>query len=284
MNSIEKLLSDTSSILEKLHSKVCKLALLVHKKASNIAVRSELGRYPISINIISQVAKYFINVCNRDDTCIIKDALKLQNILYNTVPRRSWFTLLINITKQLPWRVVYNNENGYIQNSDIKKLLLTRYERESSKLLKSNSKLELLCKVKNVFGVSQYLKYLNDYRHRKAFTIYRISAHKLPIELGRYRSVQRDQRICTLCQSGDIGDEYHYFMKCTDIYLHGIRKTYLKSIFTCNTQLKYLPEDSLFVYLLSGFDRTIVQETAQYIFEILSHYSKICTDHRPHSI
>ena len=73
-------------------------------------------------------------------------------------------------------------------------------------------------------------------------------------------------------------------MKCTDIYLHGIRKTYLKSIFTCNIQLKYLPEDTLFVYLLSGLDRTIVRETAEYIFEILSYYSKICTDNRPHSI
>ena len=41
-----------------------------------------------------------------------------------------------------------------------------------------------------------------------------ISNHRLPIELGRYNEIVRKDRLCTLCQSNDIGDEYHYLFIC----------------------------------------------------------------------
>ena len=43
---------------------------------------------------------------------------------------------------------------------------------------------------------------------------YRCGSHRLPIETGRWHGVSRHDRLCHLCDSNDIGDEYHYIMLC----------------------------------------------------------------------
>ena len=44
---------------------------------------------------------------------------------------------------------------------------------------------------------------------------FRCGNHRLPIETGRWHSVSRNDRVCHLCDSNDIGDEYHYIMSCS---------------------------------------------------------------------
>ena len=46
---------------------------------------------------------------------------------------------------------------------------------------------------------------------KSAMIRFRTSNHNLPIELGRYVNIDREERWCTLCNTGDIGDEYHNF-------------------------------------------------------------------------
>ena len=41
----------------------------------------------------------------------------------------------------------------------------------------------------------------------------RLSAHRLPIETGRYENIQRNERTCPLCSAGK-GDEHHYLFQC----------------------------------------------------------------------
>jgi hypothetical protein len=40
------------------------------------------------------------------------------------------------------------------------------------------------------------------------------SNHRLPIEVGRWTNVERHNRLCQLCQSREIGDEFHYVLQC----------------------------------------------------------------------
>ena len=43
---------------------------------------------------------------------------------------------------------------------------------------------------------------------------FRTTNHKLPIEIGRWNNIERSSRICHLCDSVNIGDEYHYLLEC----------------------------------------------------------------------
>ena len=44
---------------------------------------------------------------------------------------------------------------------------------------------------------------------------FRCGNHRLPVETGRWQNVPRADRFCHLCDSADIGDEFHYIFECT---------------------------------------------------------------------
>ena len=50
---------------------------------------------------------------------------------------------------------------------------------------------------------------------RRAYSHFRCMNHKLPIEKGRFWGVSRDDRICDLCNMGNLGDEFHYIFECS---------------------------------------------------------------------
>ena len=39
--------------------------------------------------------------------------------------------------------------------------------------------------------------------------------HYMPIVAGRYSNIPIDERICQICQTNEIGDEFHYLFNCT---------------------------------------------------------------------
>ncbi|KAL3686391.1 hypothetical protein R1sor_008965 [Riccia sorocarpa] len=43
---------------------------------------------------------------------------------------------------------------------------------------------------------------------------YRISSHDLQVEVGRWRNIPREQRICTLCDLQKVENEYHVILAC----------------------------------------------------------------------
>lgn len=47
----------------------------------------------------------------------------------------------------------------------------------------------------------------------KKFLAFRTRNHKLPVEIGRWRGVPYNERICTYCYK-DIGDEFHVLLIC----------------------------------------------------------------------
>ena len=63
------------------------------------------------------------------------------------------------------------------------------------------------------FRFEKYLDVLND-KNRFTFCRFRTSNHRLPIEVGRWTNIERHNRLCQLCQSCEIGDEFHYVLQC----------------------------------------------------------------------
>ena len=90
---------------------------------------------------------------------------------------------------------------------------------------------------KTVHTFEKYITYL-PYDLRKAFCNYRCINHRLPIEQGRFWGVERDDRLCDLCNLGELGDEFHYIFNCK--FFSKERKTYLpEHIATRPNVIKY---------------------------------------------
>ena len=70
-------MSCDSSAIEKTHLQFCKRYLLVHNKASNIACRAELGKFPMIIDIDKKILNYLGYLIRKDEDSIVKQALQI---------------------------------------------------------------------------------------------------------------------------------------------------------------------------------------------------------------
>ena len=80
---------------------------------------------------------------------------------------------------------------------------------------------ELLC-------TENYVENYMSKRKRSLLAQLRLGILPLHIETGRYTNKPLEERICTLCNSDEIEDEFHFLLKC-DLYLEP-RKNLLSTV------------------------------------------------------
>ena len=54
---------------------------------------------------------------------------------------------------------------------------------------------------------------------------FKCANHRMPIVNGRYANIPVEERVCTLCQTNKLGDEFHYLFECP--FFRTQRATYL---------------------------------------------------------
>jgi hypothetical protein len=96
----DKLSFDYKTSYEKIHTKYCKIMLELKTTASNIASNSELGRFPLSSVIKTQVMVYFSRLKTNNNNPLVAEALKINTNLHEE-DIYSWYTIANNIFKEL---------------------------------------------------------------------------------------------------------------------------------------------------------------------------------------
>ena len=147
-------------------------------------------------------------------------------------------------------------------NSFIKKL--TKYIRRShlevwQTSLHSSSKLSLYRTIKTAYSHEHYLNILNVRKYRHAYAQFRPGFHELDIEKGRYNYMPFTDRLCNICNLGQVGNERHFILICP--VFDDIRKR-CSAIDSINT-----PTVDTFYALPNRYD-LVVKHLASYIFFI----------------
>ena len=93
--------------------------------------------------------------------------------------------------------------------------------------------------------------------HRKFITKLRVNNLKFPIETGRWRNINREDRICQKCSSSLIGDEFHYLFVCNCHDILELRNKYIPNYFTTNASLEKI---RTIVQLYHGENKLIFSE------------------------
>ena len=86
-----------NSGIKKTHLHFCKRYLEVHNKSSNIACRSELGRFPLIIDINNKILNYLNYLQEKDEDSIVKKSLKISVDLYHS-GQNSFYSSLNKMT------------------------------------------------------------------------------------------------------------------------------------------------------------------------------------------
>ena len=82
---------------EKAHLQFCKRYLEASNKASNIACRAELGRFPLNITINQKILKYILYIQSKDEESLVKQAFLMTFDLHCN-GKKSFHSHLMNMS------------------------------------------------------------------------------------------------------------------------------------------------------------------------------------------
>ena len=201
--------------VEKLHINFCKYSLGVHKKATNSAVRGELGRFPIALSIFIQMLKFWFHMESSKNT-ILQHALAESKNLEHQV-KKSWSSHITNLLTKTGIKIDKPSKHNIIS---FKNKVINDYKMYWKHSLgdvdKKEGKLSTYRHIKTSFHFENYLHDIKHKEHRIIYTSLRISSHQLAIERGRYSNppVPREHRLCSVCNNQEVEDEKHFLIEC----------------------------------------------------------------------
>lgn len=276
---LTNLLLNNNSKYEQLHNKFCKQALGIHSNATNLASKIELGRFPLELSITVSTLKYIIRLMGKPKDSLCYQALQSQ-IELNNHSKMSLVGYIEYVTSELQFNI---DKNDLLCKSKVKRLVYTfsqqlkQYFHTAVYNIRDNNNIEQgmlhnYFEVKRNMGLENYLRVIKNPKWRSAITKLRLSAHNLPVQSGRYSQIPRAQRICKICNDGQVGDELHLLFNCkqSDIVIE--RQLLLYNIYKAIPQLEDQPLIFQFKYLLQCSDESIMIGLGKFLskaFEIM---------------
>ena len=256
---------------EKLHLKFCKVILWVHSRASNLAVYSKLGRYPLFIDQMILSMNYINYIESDTEDRLLKDYAnltqdeKLQNSC-TLLKMREQLNMFLNTRPHGNCKAFYSSFKTNLKksfNAYWHKLLYTDISTSGKE---GDNKLRTYRKFKTAIYFEKYL-YINNTEKRKKIAQLRISAHKLKIETSRFTNNNiykpPELRLCDNCNLGKIEDEYHFMLECS-LY-KSLRQQFFKTLTNSNGYfISYCPHDK-FIWIMTTEDMGTLNQLGEFI-------------------
>ena len=217
---------NSSNKVFTLVNKFYKTLIGAKSRCSNSGVFSELGRYPIEINIAKAMTKFWFRLISLPKSRLSSHCYWF---LHKTINLNdSWFDaikIIINTTGQYH---IWNNQTDLInlpqfQKSKIQNYVIQTlkdvYSQSANAKINSESKLYLFKNGTNPQVMSKYLYTLYGRDRRRVFANFRLGTFDLELEKGRHFGIPRESRICKICNTKNIENEDHFLFSCPPLSL-----------------------------------------------------------------
>ena len=248
-----------------------KLVLGANKSTPSCMILGETGCYPIHLEIQSRLLVFWYKLMRGVSTgadklsCIL---LSLQLKLFESGEHTFlWLkhvhTCLNNLGLTFLWHTQSVSENVF--KNMVKQRLKDQYIQTWTNEINMNNICYNYRMFKTEFKFEQYLinleRPLRDYMLK-----FRLSNHKLPIHSQRFLGIRRDERLCEICETGEIGDEFHYLFNCRN------ERIVQERIKNLNTYFLYRPNVVKYQSLMNAKSKVKQKKLARFFGLILSKF------------
>ena len=145
----------SGSLCEKIHLKFCKFILGVHKRTTNIAVFSELGRFPLYFNIIKCMLLYWYRLENLGKEFPLLNEAYNETKLLHLSKKPTWYesiNIIVNILKTTHTDInllLRKNTNHYLSQNG-KKQINQQFSDSKLKIYNTNVFARIILVLKNI--------------------------------------------------------------------------------------------------------------------------------------
>ena len=217
--------------------------LKLNRSTPMCMINGELGLKEISEYIDNRMMNFWCNLATGDEN-------KISSILYKWVKtlhekdtyKSAWFDKIKTTLEHT--EMMYLLDEITIDQSNlfkkyVKMNLNDIYAQKWAEAVFNNT----TCLNYRAMTVSkQTQKYILKLPKRYAYALCKLKCanHRMPIVTGRYQKIPVHERICTLCQMRDIGDEFHYLFKCT--FFHAQRAKFIMQYYYTHPNMQKMQQ------------------------------------------
>ena len=266
--------------LETLYLRFLKCSLGVRPQTPTAAILGDLGRYPLHVRLQVKAVKFWCKLVSKPSGSLpniaYKMLLSLKDFGFPTWLDRISEILhkceLAHVFESMSFSAPEMNSLTSQIRVKLQEQFIERWHTEISML----PKLRTYKLFKSTFETEKYLFIFNK-NHRQALSRFRLSAHTLEIEKGRWRrklvngkwrsyKTPIEERLCIFCPNNDVETEFHVLMTCTRysdlrLDLFDTAKTFIANFDNLNA-------DNKFIAMLQCDETSLTHQIAKCIYQI----------------
>ena len=245
------------SIIELVHMKFLKQLLGVQPQTSRIGVLLETGRVPLMAFALKNCIKNWNRIAN------LKNCNPLTYSSFSNIKEMElkWNENIKLYLDNVGLRCILIGNKKEPENRVFQRNIDIFHQKAFAEISNESSKLRTYGLIKSELGEEPYLGIVGNIKDRVSMTRFRLSNHKLMIEKGRHRGLEKDMRICPFCTS--VEDETHFLTKCK-IFRHMRAGLLLKVSEILNIQNLTNMEGKTLLKLLLGHE-SLARLVAKYL-------------------
>ena len=253
-----------------------KQILGVGKKTSTNGILAECGKYPLCMKIYILIIRYWIRLRTSKNK-YMQDLYKSEK-QKKAMGKDSWLKMvdfLIKYTNCTTNNIEMENDKKIDIKIDFENKIKEMHKKNWNENIKksfSESKMEFLCEYKRNFKFEDYIDNLN-FDNRRIVAKFRLSNHKLPVEVLRYEKIKKEERLCPICDLKEIGNENHYILSCTNKAIQDVRDKFLYNAIKVAPELKQLNNYNIIKYCMHMGDPKLHYITARFIDDLLTTFN-----------
>ena len=235
-----------------------------------------VGRYPLMGTIIRNIFSYWQNILSSDRSSLVSTAL-IANIELARRGLMSYYSKikgLLTVLNKQSYIHVMDRQKVRDESRNLRKCYFRMYEDfffrelECKRNNQSQGKFTIYCKVKKNYVCEKYIHNINCNKMRRHLTGIRCASNLMPVNLLRKKNVPKENRLCNLCDTNQIGDELHIVILCRNEHLVKLRQQLFNIIKSFSPQFAILNEHQKFIYLLNCIEQKINHHFAIFLEKI----------------
>jgi hypothetical protein len=126
----------------------------------------------------------------------------------------NWRNDIYSVFRELGFEFYYNNKLR-VNIDECKSILLDKQSDSWLRTVENKPKLRFYALFKDNFDVEKYVSINFSSSERSVLAQLRFGILPLHVETGRFVNTKLEDRVCKICNSGQVEDECHFLFECT---------------------------------------------------------------------
>lgn len=230
-------------VADSIQNRAARCFLGVHKFAPILAVQGDLGWIPGSIRRKCEMIRMWNRLLNMSDNRVNKKVF-----LWSKLHKSPWVKEIHYIFGEADLQYIFSN-NLTCSIDAIRKKLLDGFEIKWLNEILLKPKLRTYIQIKHNFGPESYVTVNLTRSQRSLIAQLRTGILPLNLEVGRFKNLQEDDRLCEVRDLGEVEYESHFLLYCP--FYDDLRTQIFSDLFVQNLEMFWGSDDDKMEWLFN---------------------------------